>query len=139
MRYHKFLISVDLIPDNLGKVQDLIIHAQTKWINLGLGLHIKMSRLEVIEQNCHDVGSRFRKMLHTWLKMVEPSPSWEGLIVALEKESVGCDDVADGVRQMLGIPQPTCDSASTSAGAVSITAGQFHPLPIPLPPPPLNY
>ena len=85
-----------------------------------------MSRLEVIQQDRHDVGSRFREMLHTWLKMVDPSPSWEGLIVALEKESVGCDDVAEGVRQMLGIPQPTCDSASTSTSAVSTTAGQFH-------------
>ena len=98
-----------------------------------------MSTLKVIEQDNNDTSSRFREMLYTWLKMVDPSPSWEGLIVALEKESVGCDDVAEDVRQMLGIPQPTCDSASTSAGAVSITAGQFHPLPILLPPPPLNY
>ena len=96
-----------------------------------------MSRLEVIEQNRHDVGSRFREMLHTWLKMGEPfSPSWEGLIVALEKESVGCDDVAEGVRKMLGIPQPTCDSASTSAGAVSTTTGQFHNPPPITPTPP---
>ena len=112
-----FFFSVDLIPDNLGKVLDLIINAQTKWLYLGLALNIKMSRLEVIEQDRNDVSSRFREMLHTWLKMVDPSPSWEGLIVALEKESVGCDDVAKVVRQILGVPKPTCDSATTITSA----------------------
>ena len=102
--------AVDLIPDNLGKVRDLIISAQTKWIDLGLELHIKMTELEVIEKDRHDVDSRFREMLRTWLKMVDPSPSWEGLIVALEKESVGCDDVAEVVRQMLGVMKPIPES-----------------------------
>ena len=119
-----------MIPDNLGKVQDLIIGAQTKWINLGLGLHIKMSRLEVIEQDRHDVGSRFREMLLTWLKMVDPSPSWEGLIAALEMESVGCDDVAEVVRQMLGVMKPIPESGQlfpcTECTMYPWCYGNFH-------------
>ena len=102
--------AVDLIPDNLGKVRDLIIDAQTQWIDLGLGLHIEMSELKVIENEHYNTRSRFMEMLHTWLKMVDPSPSWEGLIAALEMESVGCNNVAEVMRQMLGIMKPIPES-----------------------------
>ena len=87
------------------------------WFNLGLGLHITMSELEKIQYDHKDVSSRFREMVYYWLKMEDPLPSWEGLISALEKKSVGCADIAQVIRLMFNIPKQTQEpvKAITSA------------------------
>ena len=111
---------VDLVPDNLKDVQDLVWDARTKWSNLGLELGIKIGDLEVIEQNCKsDVETCFKKMLLMWLRMVDPFPSWEGLISALGKSSVGRNDIAEKIRDSIATISP--------AGCVSDPAGQFIP------------
>ena len=103
------MFSVDLIPENLKRIKDLIFDAQDMWFSLGLGLHIEVETLKKIQKNkaLNSVSSRFNEMLHTWLKSIDPLPSWEGLISALEKRSVGCNDVAEVIRLMLGAPKGT--------------------------------
>ena len=111
---------VDLVPDNLKGVQDLVWDVRTKWSNLGLELGIKIADLEVIEKNNRsDVDTCFKKMLLMWLRMVNPFPSWEGLVSALGKSSVGRKDIAEKIRDSIATISP--------AGSVSDPAGQSIP------------
>ena len=111
---------VDLVPDNLKDVQDLVWDVRTKWSNLGLELGIKIADLEMIEKNnSNDVDTCFKKMLLMWLRMVDPFPSWEGLISALGKSSVGRKDIAEKIRDSIATISP--------AGSVCDPAGQFIP------------
>ena len=111
---------VDLVPDNLKDVQDLVWDIRTKWSNLGLELGIKIADLEVIEKNnSNDVDTCFKKMLLMWLRMVDPFPSWEGLVSALGKSSVGRKDIAEKIRDSIATISP--------AGGVCDPAGQFIP------------
>ena len=64
-------------------------------------------------ENSNDVHACFRKMLSAWLKMIDPPPSWEGLLTALEHDSVKCGDVAESIRQRFGIlKQPESEMMS---------------------------
>ena len=99
--------AVDLVPANLPKVRNLIWDASPKWYDLGLELGVREVTLRIIKKSCDgEVGSCFTEMLSTWLKMVDPRPSWEGLIEALEQPAVGYADLAETVRAKQGIPKP---------------------------------
>ena len=97
------MYAVDLVPDNLETVCNLVCDASSKWLDLGVQLHIKVVELKVIEMKCTDAGSCLKEMISTWLKMIDPPPSWEGLMTALEHDSVKCNDLAEGIRQQFGI------------------------------------
>lgn len=59
--------------------------------------------LKCIETSCNiKVEVCFREMLSAWLKMIDPLPSWEGLLAALVTPPVGCEDVAEQVMKELG-------------------------------------
>ena len=101
---HLLLHAVDLVPDNLEDVCELLSHASSKWFALGVQLHIKVGELKVIEMKCSGYdGSCFIEMISTWLMMIDPPPSWEGLMTALEHDSVKSNDLAYVIRQRFGI------------------------------------
>ena len=98
------MYAVDLVPGNVEKVCDLVQDASSKWYALGVQLHIKAAELKVIEMKCSgDLDSCFKEMISTWLMMIDPPPSWKGLMTALEHGSVKSNDVAEGIRQRFGI------------------------------------
>ena len=102
--YKLHFYAVDLVTDNLKKVCDLVSDAKPKWYELGFQLEIKEVDLDIIKmENSNDVQACFRKMLSAWLRMIGPPPSWEGLLTALEHDSVKCGDLAERVRQHFGI------------------------------------
>ena len=92
--------AVDLVPGNLEKVCDLVNDASSKWFDLGVQLHIEVAELRVTEMKYTDVGLCLKEMILTWLRKIDPPPSWEGLMTALEHDSVKC---GEGVRQRFGI------------------------------------
>ena len=88
--------------------------ARLEWSNLGLGLGMDKTTLEVIRHDNHDkVKPCFREMLSEWLKMVDPRPSWERLVIALQDPSVGCADLAEHIEKKFGM---TSDSDKASSG-----------------------
>ena len=125
MKVYHFIICVcvvELVPDNLKDIQDLVWDARTKWSNLGLELGIKIGDLEVIEQNCKsDIETCFKNMLLMWLRMVDPLPTWDSLVSALGKSSVGRKDLAENIRKKYIVSS----DSSSSASSVSNTAGQY--------------
>ena len=110
-----FVCAVDLIPDNLGDVQDLIWDARPKWFNLGLKLRVSQATLTMIKQNHPDGDDCFREMLSEWLKSVEPS--WEELLAALKKPSVGCTQLAKKIAREFDI-----SDKGSSRAAVNTTS-----------------
>lgn len=48
----------------------------------------------------------YTAMLKEWLKMIDPKPSWEGLLQALLQPTVGCGDLAAKIasEQDLSLP-----------------------------------
>ena len=65
-----------------------------KWKMLGVRLGVE-ERLDSIEENCkQDSKKCLLEMLQTWLKRVEPPPTWATIIDAvefLEEEQLGKD------------------------------------------------
>lgn len=99
-----FAYTVDLVPDNLRKLQTLVWDARINWFNLGLELRLKENTLKVIEINCnHKVETCFREMLSEWLRAIDPLPSWEGLLVALKQPPVACKKLAKEIKKKFGI------------------------------------
>ena len=124
--YKHHFYAVDLVRDNLKEVCNLVSDAKPKWYDLGFQLDIKEVALEVIKmENSNNVHACFRKMLSTWLKMIDPTPSWEGLLTALEHDSVNCGDVAESIRQRFGIlKQPESEMMSEhSSSPAANTSG----------------
>ena len=100
-----FSCTVDLVPDNLPKLLNLLADASPEWMDLGLQLGVNQTSLRVIERDHRDMTKRcFMEMLTEWLKMIDPLPSWEGLIAALKSPSVKRKDLAKMVKKELGIP-----------------------------------
>ena len=121
--YKLHFYAVDLVPGNLKKVCDLVSDAKPKWYELGFQLEIKEVALEVIKmENSNNVQACFRKMLSAWLRTIDPPPSWEGLLTALEHDSVKCGDLAESIRQRFGIlrqPQSKRMSEHSSSQAAN--------------------
>ena len=98
------MCAVELDSNNLPKVVTLTWSARLEWFNLGLGLGIDKTTLEVIRHDNHDkVKPCFREMLSEWLKMVDPRPSWERLVIALQDPSIGCGDLVGHIEKQFGI------------------------------------
>lgn len=80
--------------------------ARIKWFELGVQLDIGVVELQVIKQDHPEgVESCFREMLLTWLKMINPQPSWEIMVTALEHDSVKHGDLAESIRMKFGMQQ----------------------------------
>ena len=112
-------LAVELIPDNLKKLCNLLTDARPNWFKLGFQLDIQLTELKIIEMNRKDVDACYIEMLSTWLKMIDPQPSWDGLLTALEHDSVKCGKLADGLREKYGIPknpQAAKSAANVSSG-----------------------
>ena len=113
---------VDLVSKSLPKLQTLIWKARGKWFNLGLELGIDEVTLKMLKTNHDDEETRFREMLSEWLRMIDPYPSWEGLLEALSQPPVGYKDLAEEVRKKQGIPKPPDKAESISLATVGSDA-----------------
>ena len=91
-------IDGELSTKDLRKVQRAAWDARAKWYNVGLELDIDPGTLDTIKRDNDNSDDRFRAMLMTWLKMVEPKPTWEALAEALRSPTVGCGHLADLIQ-----------------------------------------
>ena len=87
--------ATELYIEDLCLVQNTIWMARAKWYNIGLNLNIHMGTLDAIKKDNDDSDDRFRAMLITWLKTVQPKPTWEALAEALRSPSVGYEQLAE--------------------------------------------
>ena len=67
------------------------------WEYIGIELKINIGVLdEISRNNVGNVKDCLKDMLKIWLKQVNPSPSWQAIVDALE--GVGRSDIAEDLR-----------------------------------------
>ena len=71
-----------------------------KWYNIGLELEIDPGTLDTIKTDNENSDNRFRAMLMTWLKMVQPKPTLAALAEALQSPTVGFGHLAEQVQAL---------------------------------------
>ena len=91
----RLAVTVDI--KDLGKVQKVAWDARTEWYNIGLELNIDADTLDVIEDDKKGIEDRFRAMLKTWLRTVQPKPTLEALAEALRSPTVGYGHLAEQI------------------------------------------
>ena len=95
------------MADHLTRVLNLVLDVSTKWLDLGLQLGLKERELKCIEHDYghHGAQTCLREMLSLWLRMINPHPSWEGILTSLSHPSVGNPALAHEIREKLGLPE----------------------------------
>ena len=89
-----------LTSSDLKQVVSSVWEARTKWFHIGIQLDMETSNLQVIKTNCHsEVDMCFTEMLTTWLKRMNPPPTWETLVDALKSQPVGYEQLADTIQK----------------------------------------
>lgn len=95
---------VELNISNLERLLRLLGEAQNEYYNLGLHLKLRPHILKTIEHDYSSTKRRFTETLMEWLKMINPQPSWKGLIHALAL--IGRKDMAMEISKQCGMPFP---------------------------------
>ena len=85
---------------DLRKVYKAAWDARTKWYNVGLELDIDSATLDSIKANNDNVEDRFRAMLTTWLRAVNPRPTLAALAEALRSPTVGYGHLAEQILSL---------------------------------------
>ena len=66
-------------------LRELLSKVASKWENIGVLLNVDDGRLSNIKVDNHgESRDCLREMLRIWLKKVDPPPSWNDIIEALE-------------------------------------------------------
>ena len=86
--------------NNLRKIQEAAWKARAQWYNIGLELKLAPGTLDVINKDSDNVNDRFRDMLSTWLKELQPRPTLSLLATALRSSPVGHADLAEQVLSL---------------------------------------
>ena len=84
---------------DLALVLDETYEARAKWHNLGVALKMSKQELESIESRCSSTEDGLREMLRTWLRRVEPQPTWAALVKALASKLVEEGPLAKGLEE----------------------------------------
>ena len=71
-----------------------------KWYNIGVELEIDPGTLDTIKTDNENSDDRFRTMLTTWLKMVQPKPTLTALSEALQSPTVEFGHLIEQVQAL---------------------------------------
>ena len=85
---------------DLRKIQRAAWEARAKWYNIGVELDMDPGTLDTLKGNNDDIDDRFRAMLMTWLKTVQPRPTLAALAEALQSPTVGFGHLAEQVQAL---------------------------------------
>jgi len=91
-----FCPSDRLSVNDLAYVQRKLYAVSTKWYNFGLELGLQVATLDSINTKYSDDPSEcFREALKEWLKGVNPTPTWQAVVNALESPTVAHGHLAE--------------------------------------------
>jgi len=94
-----------LREDDLADVQRKVYAARTEWYDLGLELGQRSSDLDSIAlKYSRDPAPCFRQILKVWLNGVDPSPTWQAMVNALNSSTVGHCQLAQQIQAEIALP-----------------------------------
>ena len=100
-----FCLSDPLSEKDLADVQTKVYDARTKWYNLGLKLGQLPSALDSIDdKHSSDPSQCFCEVLKVWLNEVDPPPTWQAMMNALNSSTVGHHQLAEEIQAELPLP-----------------------------------
>lgn len=80
-------------------VYEELVDISYKWYDLGLQLKLTEGELKNIKgANPEDPQHCMREMLSTWLRQVDPRPTWQVLCTALRRRTVGKKELASTIE-----------------------------------------
>ena len=97
MHYHTENASV-LSDRDIRLVRREIYEVRAKWYDIGIELEVPTGTLKSIKSMYDSPAECLVEMLDTWLKQVDPKPSWRLLISALEQPTVGEERLAERLK-----------------------------------------
>lgn len=113
------MITDHLSTNDLRTVLDEIFHIRSKWFSLGIQLKMNPDDLEAIKvRHNNDPDACLLDLLTTWLKNLDPKPTWESLASALKSKALGNEQLSERVRQKYLTMCTTPSTGATSAKTV---------------------
>ena len=99
-----------------------LYEVRVKWHSFGIELKLNLSHLEVIRvRHNNDPDECFKELLCTWLKQVDPKPTWAAVVNSLASPTVGYQHLSEVVRGAHVIAPITC-AGSLNLGSISLQA-----------------
>jgi len=100
-----FCLSDPLSEDDLADVRRKLHAATTEWYNLGLELGQLPSTLDSFDaKHSSDPAQCFREILKVWLNEIDPPPTWQAMVNALNSSTVGHHQLAEEIQAELPLP-----------------------------------
>ena len=93
--------------DDLKDVQEELIGVSSKWYDIGLQLNMKAGLLQRIRCQYSNPADCLREMLTELLTGINPNPTWEALVEALESRAVNESRLAKKLRDTFLVNIPT--------------------------------
>ena len=85
-------------PELMDLVKELYQNVANKWKTIGILLGIEKGSLDKIKtDNAGNSGDCLQEMLDTWLKKVDPKPSWSAMTDVLKR--LGEESLAEHIRK----------------------------------------
>jgi hypothetical protein len=100
-------VSRKLNPSSLRVVREALCTVSSKWEDIGIELRLDKNTLDAIKkEKINIVGDCLTEMISTYLKRVDPEPSWNAIIQALKTKAISETQLAEEIEQ-------TCDQLSS--------------------------
>lgn len=87
-----------LTLQDLKEVREALFGVRAKWRDIGIQLNLPLGALDAIKEETSDTKNCLTSMCVSWLKEIDPCPSWRALIEALESEIIGEKLLAQELR-----------------------------------------
>ncbi len=83
-------------------VREALHSIRRKWKSLGVALDCSKDELDTIEHDYRTSDQCLDEMLDLWLRRLNPRPTWEAIILALRKPSIGEEGVSVNIAEKYG-------------------------------------
>ena len=102
---HASIVTGQLAIADLKIIRRAVWEARTQWMNIGIELNILKTDLDAIKMTNQggNPGDCLTEMLSLWLKQVNPSPTWTGLITALKQPTISLEQLAEQIESNMHI------------------------------------
>ena len=86
---------------DLKVVRSTLWEARSRWKDVGIELDLLITDLDAIESSHGaNIGECFTKMLTSWLKRIDPPPTWSTIVAALQQPTLDLQQLAEEVEEM---------------------------------------
>ena len=113
-----------LSTDDLQEVLDATFAARKSYRFLGLALRLSPDIVDCICNKIGDEKDKLCEILQEFLRKIDPPPTWDLLIAALETQTVDQKQLAQALRVKYGIEAEVCQETQSATPHTSTLQGR---------------